>query len=390
MTFEEARDHVLGNIPTSSTESVPLGSALGRIPSRDIRSSIDIPPVRIAAMDGFALPDDGDAEGGYPLSRPDAIGAAPVLTGHPVPVWCAAVAPEEECLIEGGLVKPRKRYPPATNIRPAGEDTISGSIVHPAGRPIDAVGLARLASTGAVSVEVYRQPRVLVLTSGNELVRPGEPFTSPAQRYECDSFLLAGLLAEAGVVPSVLPHQPDDPSRIREALATAGAFDLLITCGGAANSEADHTRPVLASLGAEFRFERVRIKPARPTGFALWAGRPVFCLPGNPVAVFVAFHVFVRPCLRALTGLPPVPPPATPVRLAGPFDADGKRLLFVRSLITRDPGGLSARPHPETGSGLLRTLMESDALIPVPPQQSLPAGMIVDPVWLRPEFSSHG
>lgn len=390
LDYEEARLRLLEAIQALPTEFVPLEQALGRIAATDVRSGVDIPPVRIAAMDGYALPDDGGAAAGYQANGSGPEQTVPVLTGRPVPPWCVAVAPEEECLIENGRIRPLHRYPAATHIRPAGEDTISGSIVHFTWKPVDAIALARIASTGASTVEVVRRPRTLILTSGDELVKPGI-FPSAAElRYECDSFLLSGLLTEAGAVPITLPHQPDDPARIRDALASAGPFDLLVTCGGAASSEADHVRPVLKELGAEFRFERVRIKPARPTGFAFWRGKPVICLPGNPVAVFVGFHAFIRPLLASLSGLPTgASRPMPAIRLGQACAADEKRHLFVRCRLTREAGNFVAVPHPETGSGLLRTLSESDALISIPPGRPLPAGEPVDPVWLRPEFFAH-
>ncbi len=397
VSYEEALFKVLSRAARLETEEVPLTQALGRIPARDYTSPVDIPPVRIAAMDGYAFPDDGTHQGGYGLIQTGAEHsqapqgcAARVLTGHPLPAWANAVAAEEHCEVAGLTVKPDGVYPAGTNVRPAGEDSMRGDMLHRCGCRIDPIALCRLASGGITHIEAVRKPRVAILTSGNELIPPGSPLSSGVPRYECDSALLAGFLAETAAEPVFLPHQVDDENIIRNAIEQLEGFDMLITCGGAANSEADHIRPVLSSLTAEFFFERVRMKPARPTGFAVWRGKPVFCLPGNPVAVFVAFHVLVRPLLLRMTGSAPDFGLSIPLRLGTDFEADQKRRLFVRSIVKQVDGVPTAFPHSETGSGLIRTLSESDALIPVPPGMTLPAGSSVKPAWIRTPVPYHG
>jgi len=398
VSYEEALSKVLSSAVRLESEEIPLYQALGRIPARDYPSPVDIPPVRIAAMDGYALPDDGTRQGGYHLLPGDA-GSPPatrqgmtarVLTGHPLPAWTSAVVAEEHCEVTGLTVKPGRACPAGTNVRPAGEDSMRGDILHHRGCIIDPIAQCRLASGGVTHVEAVRKPRVAILTSGNELTPPGCPPASGFPRFECDSALLAGFLAETTAEPVFLPHQPDDEQTIRKTTESLDGFDMLITCGGAANSEADHIRPVLSSLGADFFFERVRMKPARPTGFALWRGKPVFCLPGNPVAVFVAFHVFARPLLLRMTGVSPDSRRGIPLRLGVDFEADQKRRLFVRSIIKPVDGTPTAFPHPETGSGLIRTLSESDALITIPPGMNIPAGSGVIPVWIRTPAPSYG
>ncbi|HNV70920.1 MAG TPA: molybdopterin molybdotransferase MoeA, partial [Candidatus Ozemobacteraceae bacterium] len=288
---------------------------------------------------------------------------------------------------------PPTNYARHTNIRPLGEDVHAGSPLLEGGTRLDAVALARLASAGITRFLVRRQPRILILTSGNELRRPGclvpaldrkaAPSNPACPKFECDSTLLRALLAEEGFSARVLPHLPDRRDRFLQTLRGLKPFDLLLTCGGAANSEADHVRPALRELGAEFLFERVRVKPARPTALAHWRRGLVFCLPGNPVAVFAAFHAFVLPTLRAAHGHPDPAGPRFYARLDHDFTSDPRRHLLSRVRVKRTPEGVVASPHPESGSALLRTLIDSNGLAIIEPGDIIPRGTPVPVIWSR-------
>ncbi len=398
--YRQALDLCLAAAPDLGEETLPLRRGLGRVLSRTVISPVSVPPTRNSAMDGYALPDDGGHPLGYydrvPPQTPFVAGsnqARRVLTGQPVPDWAWCVAAEEHCRFEHGHLIPPTDYPKNTNIRPLGEDAHSGKPLLNAGTFVDAVALARLASAGVTRLPARRRPRILILTSGNELQRPGSQAPksdagaiaggTAVRKFECDSTLLRSLLAEHGFSSRVLPHLPDRRDRFLQTLRGLKPFDLLLTCGGAANSEADHVRPALREVGAEFLFERVRVKPARPTALAHWRRGLVFCLPGNPVAVFVAFHAFVLPVLRAAHGHPDPTAPHFHARLAHDFHSDPRRHLLARVHLERSPDGITAAPHRESGSALLRTLMESDGLAVIEPGDIIPRGTPIPIIWSR-------
>lgn len=327
VSFEEALQQVLSSAPPLGKVTVSLTSALGRIPTQDQYSDIDVPPIRIPSTE----PAQGMGAG---------IGAV-------------------------------------------GEETKRGDLLHRAGFALDPIALSILASCGCSRIETYHRPRVAILTIGSGLERPGSPMLPELPRYECDSALLMALLFEMQVEPILLSHQGDDFNSIRRTIDLIGDYDMIIASGGAAYSEAEILRSVLGYAGAKFLFERVQMKPAGSTGYALWYGKPVFCLPGNPVGVFVAFQAFIAPFLMRMSCRADTFGPSIPVRLGSMFEADAKLSLFIKSSIRTTDGGLEAHPDPETGPDSIRTFSESAALIAVPPGSSLTTGSFVTPLWMR-------
>lgn len=392
VTLEEARRLIEANLAPLPAETVLLHHALGRAAAERVTAPADIPPVRNSAMDGYALPNEGSRADGYLLLEPDHPDPARldgrtrrVLTGQPVPPWAFCVAAEEHCRLRGQVVFPQATWPEDFNIRAAGEDARQGDILIDRGRPLGAADLARAATGGRHRLRVGRRPRVRLMTTGNELVRPPARPGTAWHRYECNAVMLATLLAGEGCRADPLPHLPDRPEAVREALQGLGACDLLVTIGGASNSEADLSRPLLRELGATFLFERVHIKPGRPTAFGLWRGRPVLCLPGNPVAAFVTALLFAVPVVRRLAGFAPAPPCPFRVRFQGEILPDRKRFQFcpVR-LQPADDGIPVGIPFPVTGSGILRSLTTSDALVEVPADTHVKPGSLLAVRWLGP------
>ena len=385
--FDDALNLACNAVSPLPVQAMPLARAIGFRSALQVFSTVSIPPHRNSAMDGWALPDPGSNDDGYFVAGSDtpvpANHAVRVLTGHSAPDWSFCVAAEEHCRMKGNRLFPPGNYPFGMNLREAGEDARPGDLLLSRGELLDPTRVARLASAGISRVHAHRQPKIVILTSGDELVRPGLGRSSSEQKYECDSILLHALLLNLGLECRILPHQPDSPAIIQETLNRLSRWDLLITCGGAANSEADHSRPVLASLGTTFLFERIAMKPGRPTAFGLWKNRPVFCLPGNPVAVFVAFHVLVRPVLDVLCGGLSTPPHAPLAVLQEAIPADPKRVQFVRITLAPTKSGLGARPYPDSGSALIRSLTDSDGLIRINPGVSLKAGDSVPLAWYR-------
>ncbi|MBF0500475.1 MAG: molybdopterin molybdotransferase MoeA [Candidatus Riflebacteria bacterium] len=392
MEFSEAQKEIRNFFHSLPVEHSPLLLALSRSLAQDIFSPFSIPPIDNSAMDGYALSGDGNDPDGYLLlpssTFPDSIPSGAkcafrVLTGRIVPSWAQCVAAQEHCNVRNGRVFPGTTYPIGHNIRRVGEDVLKDSILMKAGRHIDATALTRLASAGLTEIPVISQPRVLILTGGDEIVRAPALPDRQLPRYECDSALLAGLLTEIGAIPCILPHQPDEPSAIQKTLENAPTWDLLLTCGGAADSELDFIRPVLREMGAKFRFERVAVKPGRPTAFGTLAGKPFFCLPGNPVAVFTSFLAFVDPAISLMIGHTYPAAPHRRIPLRDTYPGDEKRHRIVRAVMDWSGATPKAVPYPDSGSGLIRSLTDCDVLLSLPPGGELPAGSPVDILWMR-------
>lgn len=392
LSLDEARRLLLDRLAPLPPQSVILAHAVGRAAAERVVATAPVPPVRNSAMDGYVLPNDGARPDGYLLLEPDHPDPARidgrtrrVLTGQPVPDWAWCVAAEEHCRLRGQVVFPRGTWPEGHNIREAGEDTRPGDLLVDVGMPLDAPVLARLATAGRHRLRVGRLPRVLLISTGNELVRPPARPRAVWQRHECNTLLLTALLRQVGARVDPLPHLPDQPEAVRHTLAHLPPCDLLITIGGASNSEADLSRPALRDLGAQFLFERVHVKPGRPTAFAFWRDRPVLCLPGNPVASFVTAILFAVPAVRRLAGFSDAPTPALwAAEFHGEVLPDRQRSQVVAvSLAPGNDGVPLATPFPESGSGILRSLTTSDALVCIPPDLHVRPGTRLPLLWVR-------
>lgn len=344
-------------------------------------------------MDGYALNGNGSHRDGYLLLPSSEVKDAPqnsvepfstrILTGRPVFGWTKCISAQEHCKVLNNRVFPGAIYPEGHNIRRAGEDAAVGGLLLQKGRTLDATAIARLASAGISMVPLRKRPRVGILTGGDEIVRLPTIPDSKAPRFECDSFLLQGMLSEFGASPLVFPHLPDDPAVIKATIEDAPTLDMLLTCGGAAESELDFIRPILKELGTDFLFERVAMKPGRPTAFGFLGPIPVFCLPGNPVAVFSAFHALVRPALALMMGQLASSKPSRKIPLGKAFPNDPNRHRLVRAVIDWSANPPKAFPYPDSGSGLVRSLVDCNSLLSLPCGEDLPVGFLAEVLWMR-------
>jgi molybdopterin molybdotransferase len=256
----------------------------------------------------------------------------------------------------------RRPVAPGENVRPRGEGARAGEIVLARGTPVCPAALAMLAALGRQSARVTRRPRVALLSTGDELVPPGTPL-GPGQIHDSNRYGLIALVAELGAIPLDLGLVGDDRGRLR-ALAERGLTeaDALVTSGGVSVGDYDLTKQILAELGPIASY-RVAMKPGMPQAFGVAAGKPVFGLPGNPVSSLVVFDQFVRPALRKMAGHTHL----VRARVAAVADeavrkAPGK-VHFVRAVVVNRAGALHARPTGPQGSGILRSLVQANALI---------------------------
>jgi molybdopterin molybdotransferase len=394
-TVEEHQAVVEALLRALPEELVPLAAAHGRVLARDVAAAVALPGFDNSAMDGYAARwgEVGDAARSpvrlpvaddVPAGRTDVVALAPgtvqrIMTGAPLPAGTDVVVPVE--LTDGGTDVVEIRDSPArgTHLRAAGEDIAAGAVALEAGSPLGAAQLGLAASVGLTELPVRRKPRVLVLSTGSELVAPGQELL-PGQIYESNSQLLVAAVEDAGGEARRLHFVPDDVEQflaaVRSELATA---DLLITSGGVSAGAYEVVKDAFQELGT-VQFTKVGMQPGGPQGAGTVDGVPVVTLPGNPVSAFVSFEVFVRPALRRAMGYTRPDRLHVPARLTGPLRSPSGRRQFLRGRF--DGGSVSQVGGP--GSHLVAHLARANCLVVVPEDVTeLPAGAEVDVVLIE-------
>lgn len=388
-------------LPAAGTEVLDLGDALDRVLADDVISPIDVPPHDNAAMDGFAF-DGAQLSPGQVLDL-RAVGTAlagkawdgrlgagqcvRIMTGAVMPGCADTVVPIEQVVVDGQQVRvPPGAVRPGSHRRRAGEDLAAGQPALRRGQRLGPAALGLLASLGLPQVRVYRRLTVACLSTGDEILSPGEAPREGAI-YDSNRYSLCGLLRRLGVTVLDMGVVPDEPARLEAAFRQAAReADAIVTSGGVSMGEADHTRAMMARLG-DVAFWRIAMRPGRPfaagrihAGDGDGQGALLFGLPGNPVAAMVAFLVFVRPALQAMMGAAPTPPVLLQARCAEPLRKKPGRTEYQRGIVSRDTDGrLVARATGHQGSGVLRSMVEANGLIVLGHDQgSIAAGDTVD------------
>jgi molybdopterin molybdotransferase len=385
------------------TQALRLADAVGRVLALPAVADIDLPPFAKSAMDGYAVhavdlsearaPEGerrlhvvGESRAGAPFTGVVPEGAcAAIYTGAEVPAGCDAVVIVEKSRQEGAEVVLADRPEPLQNICKQGQDVRAGARVLEPGRRLRACDLPALASIGCDPVSVLRRPRVCVMTSGDELVRPDQR-PGRGEIRESNTLLLAALARAAGAEVDDRGVVRDDPELIEAAVREAlGACDLLITTGGVSMGRHDHVGAALAAAGVEPVFHKVAIQPGKPLWYGLWrAGRggeqrpvPVFGLPGNPVSCLVNHAVFVRPALERLGGVRAPATTPTRGRWGGPERPPNPRERHVPVRRVGRELEVVLEPVPWNGSADVIGLLAADAFAVLPREARVAPG---DPV----------
>jgi molybdopterin molybdotransferase len=398
-SFTEARRTILDSVSPLGLERVPLLDASGRVLAEDIHAPWDMPLCDNSAMDGFAVrAADGIAgailnitgyipAGGVPEPAVAPGCAVKIMTGAPVPPGCDAVIPVEETSEEAGKVKLLSAVSPGQHVRLRGEDVAKGHCVIPAATLIRPPEISMLASMGKVMVPVHRRVRVAILSTGDELIEPGEP-QAPGKIINSNSFSLAAAVRECGGVPVLLGIARDNEEDHRQKLAAGLTCDALITSAGVSAGDRDLVRDALAGLGVRQLFWKVDIKPGGPTAFGVKGATPVFSLPGNPVSTMVTFEHFVRPALLRMMGHRRVVRPF--VRAILKEDARKKpgKVNFLRVRVEVEHGRYVASTAGDQHTGILRTMINANGLAVLPQEASLvSAGTEIELQLLRDEVA---
>jgi molybdopterin molybdotransferase len=399
---DEALARILAAVaPIGGREILALPDAVDRVLDEDIESPFDVPGQRNSAVDGYAvraadLPEAGQfarltvigvALAGQPFAGGIGPGeAVRVMTGAPLPDGADSVAMQEHLRVEGAQILLGDRHKRGENVREAGEDSRRGEIALRAGQFLTPAAIGLLASLGLSEIAVRRRPRVAVLSTGDELTPLGEAVI-PGRIHDSNRYSLLAVLRQLGVESLDLGIVRDNQDALRAALTEASRrADVLLTSGGVSVGEADYVRPILAELG-RVEFWKIAIKPGRPLAFGQIGDCLFFGLPGNPVAVLVTYALFVRPALLKRMGVARLPEPLTlKARVTAPLRKKPGRAEYPRGLLERAPDGeWQVTPFPRQGSGILRSMSESNALILLPHE----AGNVAEDEWVdvRP-FSS--
>ena len=385
LSVAEAVAEIVGHVRVGPVERVALLDALGRVLSDRVIAPLTLPPWDNAGMDGYAVlgSDVASASATRPArlrvletvaagqspSVPVRAGTATrIMTGAPVPQGADTVVRVEDT--DGGTdqVTITDSRDAGRNVRPRGEDLQAGNVLFEAGTALGPAQIGVLASIGAAVVNVYRRPRVAILGSGDELVDLDRSIDALEGRriISSNNYALHALVRVAGGEPLNLGVTPDDPSALRDAFERSRGCDLLVTTAGISVGEFDYTREVLAGLGAEMKFWRVRMRPGAPLGFGVWRDMPWVGLPGNPVSTMVTFELFVRPAIRRMLGYRQLFRRPVPVVLDEAVTLSAPRTHFLRAIVRFGDSGPTARLTGPQGSGILTSMSLANALLVVP------------------------
>ena len=376
ITVDHALSIVLDHIESLSVETTLLEQAHNRILAEDIRADIDLPPFDRARMDGYAVrsADAGTAPVKLKIIGEIAAGATfdgevnageavKIFTGAPVPRGADSVQKVEVTETDGHYVTIKEAVNPGLFVTPHASEVSAGELVTERGREIGAAEMAVLASFGYVRVKVYGRPRIAIISTGSELVDVSIKPTA-AQIRNSNSYTLAAYALGAGAIVDNLGTVEDTPEATRDALVKAAeGHDMVITSGGVSMGDYDLVKAALEAIGARIYFDKVSIRPGKPTVFARRNQTYFFGLPGNPVSTSVTFNVFARPAIRKLQGENlPLLPTVRAVLARSIKDASNRRSYLPARLFIED-GRAIVESLKWGGSSDLVAFMRANALI---------------------------
>jgi molybdopterin molybdotransferase len=376
LSVAEALDRILARVAPTSAEVVAVEAAHGRVLAEELVARLTQPPFDASAMDGYAvrsvdlgtLPSTlevvGQAAAGHPFSGTLARGqAVRIFTGAPVPSGSDAVVIQEDAERVGDRVRILAASVDRTHIRPRGLDFQEGSVLLAPGRRLGPREVSLAAAMGYGRLSVRRRPRVGVLSTGDELVAPGQ-MPGNAQIISSNHLGVVAMAEAAGAEVEFLGIARDLPESLDAHFANAPDVDVLVTIGGASVGDHDLVAPVLTARGMTLAFWKIAMRPGKPLMFGRLAQTRILGLPGNPVSALVCARLFLVPLLRALLGLSIEASAPLQARTAVELEANGAREHYMRARQRRGEDGLPlVRPVRSQDSSLLSPLAEADCLI---------------------------
>jgi len=407
LSFDEAKQLLEQTFSAKpvGVEQISISKAHDRVLAQDIVAPMSIPPFSRSTVDGYAVKavDTFGASEDKPVSLKFcghvAIGESPkvvvknglaaeIVTGSPLPDGADSVVMVEYTNRQEDNVSVHRPVSISENLMAAGSDICKGERVLKCGRFLSSREIGVLAAIGLTEVTVYKRPKVAVLSTGGEVVAPGEPLP-PGKIYDINAHTLSAAVHEAGGEPINLGIIPDNKDKLTTALKNAlRSADAVITSGGVSVGPKDFTPHVVDSLGKPgVIISGVAVKPGKPITIAVVDGKPVFSMPGNPTSSLFMFNVFVRPIIVKLAGRPKEElPTLKAVTAQKMFPARGRRTFVMINLTYDKTGQLIVSPVPTGLSGAITTLANADGFVEISEkQQFIDAGTEID-VYLFGKF----
>jgi len=373
----------------AQTENCLLHLALGRILAQTLTAELDMPPADNSAMDGYAIRfADYQADRGLPVQQRCYAGEQPeplqagqcirLFTGSVMPEGADTVVMQEDGTETDNVLVINQVPVQGAHIRRRGEDVRKSSTLLSAGTQIGAAHIALLASQGYDRVPVYPQLKVGILTTGDELAEPGTPLQA-AQIYNSNGPMLASLVSGLGASPIHVLHAKDTLESLQQAFQTLIAdCDLVLSVGGVSVGEKDLVKPAIEQAGGELDLWRVRMKPGKPVALAHAQGKPIVCLPGNPVSAFAVFALLVSPLVRHMQGREQWMPAIEYAQLESAAPYNDTRDEFIRvKAEPRSDGGTRLNVFSRQGSGVISSLPWSSGLARIPAGKQVNEGDLV-------------
>ena len=366
ISVAEALERVLALARPLPVEMVPLSEAAGRWLAEPVTARLTQPPFDASAMDGYAIPGPapagaaftviGEAGAGHAFSGGLRAGEAlRIFTGAPVPSGATHVALQEEVIRDGTRIT--LSAPTAkTNIRPRGDDFDTNRIFNP--RRIRPQDLALLAAMNWARLPLRRRPEVAILTTGDELVMPGET-PRPDQIVASNGFAIKALVEQTGGIARLLPIARDTEASLRTALSLAEGADVVVTIGGASVGDHDVVARLAPDFGLKLAFHKIAMRPGKPLIAGDFRGAPLLGLPGNPISAFTCAHLFLLPLLRLMLGDPAPESRMERAKLACDTGPTGPRAHYMRAFVENG----TITPCARQDSALLSVLCEANALL---------------------------
>jgi len=361
-------------------ESLPLTQVAGAVLRENVYAERDQPPFDRVAMDGIALLSSGangstgrmrvtgmQAAGDPPQTLADPASCIEIMTGAILPRGCDAVVPVEQVQRDGDVVHVRKPVNAWQNVHRRGSDCRQGSLLLATGTRLSAPEVAIAAGAGMARLRVSAQPMIVVISTGNELIEPGETI-EPHQVRRSNAYGITASLRQHGFTRVADDHVRDDEAQLTERLGFhLRTHDVLILSGGVSMGRLDLVPKVLEKLGVNLVFHHVAQRPGKPMWFGVsQSGPAVFALPGNPVSTLVCLSRYVLPALRAAMGETPREPRR--ISTTAPFEVKAPLAFYLPvKLRTDDWGRTSAEPAPTNGSGDFTALAGTDGFVELPP-----------------------
>ena len=376
LSVRDAHARVVAAFSALPAEMVSVADAAGRVLAQSPQARLTQPPADLSAMDGYAVRAEDVPAAPTTLKL---VGQAPaggsydhalkpgetvrIFTGGPLPMGADAIVIQEDTKADGTAITILEAPRIGRHIRKAGLDFAAGDRPLAAGRTLTTRDVALAAAMNLPWLSVHRRPRVAILSTGDELVMPGEP-VGRNQIVSSSGIAVAALVRAWGGEPTLFDIARDDAALIQARIAAGAQHDLLITLGGASVGDHDLVQAALKAQGFAMDFWRIAMRPGKPLMFAAKDRARVIGFPGNPVSTMVCALLFLKPAMERMTGQAGVLPATVTARLAVDVKQNDQREDYVRSLARRQPdGSLVVEPHKVQDSSMLSVLAWSSGLL---------------------------